>query len=107
MRDVQIGIGGVMAQVAFMDSPVDEDKLVKGLMSRFDVDEERATRSVNTAKICGVIRLDGGKVSLVHRPITPEDREAQRRSFAYGNAKLSNENVTRDMVDAEKMKVKP
>lgn len=31
-------------------------------------------------------------VSVAHR-------EEQRRSFAYGNAKLSNELVTREMVD--------
>jgi hypothetical protein len=27
------------------------------------------------------------------------DREAQRRSFAYGNAHIENERVTRKMVD--------
>jgi hypothetical protein len=31
--------------------------------------------------------------------MTPEEREEQRRSFAYGNAHLSNPNVTRAMVD--------
>ena len=31
--------------------------------------------------------------------MTPEEREAQRRSFAYGNAKGSNPAVTREMVD--------
>ncbi len=37
--------------------------------------------------------------------MTPEQREEQRRSFAYGNAKISNPNVTREMVDraAEEM----
>lgn len=30
---------------------------------------------------------------------TPPQREAQRRSFAYGNAKIENERVTREMVD--------
>lgn len=36
---------------------------------------------------------------------TPEQAEATRRSFAYGNAKLSNPAITREMVDkaAEKM----
>lgn len=39
--------------------------------------------------------------------LSPEDREAQRRSFAYGNVALSNPNVTREMVDdvAKKQKV--
>ncbi len=31
--------------------------------------------------------------------MTPEEQEAQRRSFAYGNAKISNPAVTREMVD--------
>jgi hypothetical protein len=31
--------------------------------------------------------------------MTPAERESQRRSFAYGNAHLSNPNVTREMVD--------
>ena len=31
--------------------------------------------------------------------MTPEQREEQRRSFAYGNAKIENEFVTREMVD--------
>lgn len=32
-------------------------------------------------------------------PMTAEDKEAQRRSFAYGNAHIENERVTREMVD--------
>lgn len=31
--------------------------------------------------------------------MTPAELEAQRRSFAYGNVKLHNDNVTREMVD--------
>ena len=30
---------------------------------------------------------------------TPADRERQRRSFAYGNAKTENDRVTRAMID--------
>lgn len=33
-----------------------------------------------------------------NRPFPKEERQAQRLSFAYGNAKLSNDFVTRDMV---------
>jgi hypothetical protein len=33
------------------------------------------------------------------RPFTAEEREAQRRSFAYGNAKIENDHITREMVD--------
>lgn len=31
--------------------------------------------------------------------MTEEEREAQRRSFAYGNAKLHNPSITRELVD--------
>lgn len=33
--------------------------------------------------------------------MTPEQWEEQRRSFAYGNAKLENDYVTREMVDQQ------
>lgn len=32
-------------------------------------------------------------------PMTPEQAEAQRHSFVYGNVKLSNPDITREMVD--------
>jgi hypothetical protein len=32
--------------------------------------------------------------------MTPSEREQQRRSFAYGNTKLENERITREIVDA-------
>lgn len=32
-------------------------------------------------------------------PMTPEEREEQRRSFAYGNAAIENPGVTRELVD--------
>lgn len=32
--------------------------------------------------------------------MTKDDKEAQRRSFAFGNANIENERVTRAMVDA-------
>ena len=31
--------------------------------------------------------------------MTPEMVDAQRKSFAYGNCKLSNPNITRELVD--------
>jgi hypothetical protein len=31
--------------------------------------------------------------------MSPEEQEAQRRSFAYGNAKIENDRVTREMID--------
>ncbi len=35
------------------------------------------------------------------RPFPPEEREAQRRSFAYGNTKIENDRITREMVDEQ------
>lgn len=32
------------------------------------------------------------------RPFPEEEREAQRRSFAYGNAKVENDRVTMEMI---------
>jgi hypothetical protein len=34
------------------------------------------------------------------RPFPESEREAQRRSFAYGNTKIENDLITRAMVDA-------
>ncbi|MGH9860847.1 MAG: hypothetical protein ACRD5F_12565 [Candidatus Acidiferrales bacterium] len=31
--------------------------------------------------------------------MTPAEQEEQRRSFAYGNTKLENEAITRDIID--------
>jgi hypothetical protein len=31
--------------------------------------------------------------------LTPEEKEHQRRSFAYGNTKIENSRITREMVD--------
>jgi hypothetical protein len=41
--------------------------------------------------------------------MSAEQKEKQRRSFAFGNAKIENEKLTREAVDkaAEKMKSEP
>jgi hypothetical protein len=39
--------------------------------------------------------IDAAKV----RPFPASEREAQRRSFAYGNTKIENPRITREMVD--------
>jgi hypothetical protein len=39
--------------------------------------------------------------------MTSEDREKQRRSFAYGSARIENDLVTREMVDEAAEKLKP
>jgi len=33
--------------------------------------------------------------------MTPKQREEQRRSFAYGNTKIENDQITRESVDRE------
>ena len=42
------------------------------------------------------------------RNMTPDEQEAQRRSFAYGNAHFENERVTRHTIEraAEDLKAK-
>lgn len=34
-------------------------------------------------------------------PFTAADREEQRRSFAYGNAKIENARITRETIDEQ------
>lgn len=33
--------------------------------------------------------------------MTREEKEEQRRSFAYGNSKIENDRITREMIDRE------
>jgi hypothetical protein len=44
-------------------------------------------------------------VTLIERArsvkMTAQEWEDQRRSFAYGNAKIENERITRQMIDQE------
>jgi len=40
------------------------------------------------------------------RPVSGEEREAQRRSFAYGNAKIENPDITWEMVVAADERIK-
>jgi hypothetical protein len=37
-------------------------------------------------------------LALEHK-MTPEQREAQRRSFAYGNTHFENQDITRETID--------
>lgn len=39
------------------------------------------------------------------RPMSEAEKEAQRRSFAYGNAHIENDRVTREMVDEAAKKI--
>ena len=40
-----------------------------------------------------------------NKPMSEAEKEAQRRSFAYGNAHIENERVTRSMVDEAAEKI--
>lgn len=44
------------------------------------------------------------EIAKTVRP-TPEQLERQRRSFVYGNTRLENEMITREMVDREAEKL--
>lgn len=41
-----------------------------------------------------------------HRPFSEDEREAQRRSFAYGNTKIENDLITREMIDEADERIK-
>ncbi|WP_058188469.1 hypothetical protein [Terracidiphilus gabretensis] len=36
-----------------------------------------------------------------HAPFSEEEREEQRRSFAYGNTRIENNLITREMIDEQ------
>lgn len=38
-------------------------------------------------------------------PMTEEQQEQQRRSFAYGNTAFENPQITRDLIDREAVKL--
>lgn len=44
-------------------------------------------------------KLQGLIDAARNRPMSDQEQEEQRRSFAYGNAHIENERVTREMVD--------
>ena len=41
-----------------------------------------------------------------NRPFSEQERHAQRLSFAYGNVKMSNDRVTREMVEEASGKIR-
>ena len=41
-----------------------------------------------------------------YRPLTASEKEEQRRSFAYGNANIENDRVTRETVDQQAEELK-
>jgi len=57
--------------------------------------EEALRQPVTVMKI----DQDMKRIWTVRPQMTPEQQEAQRRSFAFGNANIHNPNVTRELVD--------
>lgn len=39
--------------------------------------------------------------------MSPADEEVQRRSFAYGNSKIENDRITREMINAAADRIVP
>ncbi len=39
--------------------------------------------------------------------MTPEEQEVQRRSFAYGNARIENDKITRGIIDRAANSIPP
>jgi hypothetical protein len=67
-----IGIGGVMAEVAWLSAspgePVAEESLREGLRVRFDASDDSVDIAIKLAESCGVVRRVGNNVFLKHRP---------------------------------------
>ncbi len=55
------------------------------------------------------IKMNNEILDLIERArgetMTAEQREAQRRSFAYGNSKIENQRITRTSIDEEASKL--
>ena len=70
-RRKSIGIGGVMAEVAWLsqdNTPVKEKELLKGLCTRFGVDTKYAMYALDLAETCGVVERNELGVTLKPRP---------------------------------------
>ena len=75
-----IGIGGVMAEVAFLQAgdpnfldknAVPEDELILGLRRRFNTSRQAVIAAINLAEQCGVIvRIEHNWLRLMPQPKT-------------------------------------
>jgi hypothetical protein len=66
---------------------------------------------VNCVVSCEEVRLVTKKLEELlaaakHVELTPEQREEQRRSFAFGNTNIEDPRITREMVNEEAEKLK-
>ncbi len=71
----------------------------------------RVKELVNSVASCEEMRLMTKKLEELldaakHIEVTPEQREEQRRSFAFGNTNIEDARITREMVDEEAEKLK-
>jgi len=76
-NDMGIGLGGVMAEVAWLKAGQNEeekengvplDDVIEGLMGRYKTHSNRALRSVDMAIKCGVVYEESGRVYLKSSP---------------------------------------
>jgi hypothetical protein len=80
MQEKSIGIGGVMAEVAFLQAgdpsfldknAVPENELILGLCRRFNTSRQAVIAAINLAEQCGVIvRIKHNWLRLLPRPKT-------------------------------------
>lgn len=56
---------------------------------------ESDPKTMNSDELMALCRI----VVLTRKEPSPHEREQQRRDWAYGNVKLSNPKITRDMID--------
>ncbi len=56
---------------------------------------ENSGPSLNYSRVAVQDLLEAAKKIV----LTPEEKEQQRRSFAYGNVAIENPRITREMVD--------
>jgi len=77
--------------------PIFHERIKHRMM--FKVKMKGAKMSTHLEQLIAAARLED---------FTPADREAQRRSFAYGNTNIENSRITRQTIDeqAEALKAK-
>lgn len=65
---------------------------------------------MNHQQVHGVVTMTDALKRLIETAqkvrMSGEEREQQRRSFAYGNTHFENERITREMVDREAERLK-
>ena len=60
-----------------------------------------ACDAVTDARRYGAQEAAAGSYRARHVEMTGKEREEQRRSFAFGNTKIENDLITREMIDKQ------